>query len=208
MNKWKTMGEYILAQQHRHDSVGELARDLAKFDGIAAMQRDDLSTFVSHTFGLPGWNIIDDIHYDEWMGKAGYDARSGWVYVIKQSGDYKIGVTKDIRKRLSTIQMSTPKLVQLVHSFHVGGIYADAYEWEKALHKRFSKRKIRGEWFRLTNTDVGWLRQINDEFMQYIGMMDCTMPVPSDIEAARKECEVWIKEEKANQATWTSDLPF
>ena len=209
LNKWKTMGEYVLAQQHRHDAVGELARKLAQMGNanIAKMQRDQLSQFVSDTLGLTGWNIIDDLHYDEWMSKAGYDARSGYVYVIKQSGDYKIGVTKDIRKRLSTIQMSTPKPVQLVHSFYIGGIYADAYEWEKALHQRFSKRKIRGEWFRLTNTDVKWLRQLNDEFMYYMGL-DCTMPVPSDIDAALKEAKAVLKKEKENRTAPYSEYPF
>lgn len=75
---------------------------------------------------------------------------SGVVYLLECEGFYKIGITDDVRKRLSQIQTSTPFNVKLIHSIPL----ANAWLLEKHLHERFAKKRVRGEWFKLSSDDV------------------------------------------------------
>ena len=79
------------------------------------------------------------------------------VYFIaeNENGDYdnlriKIGISKDIHKRLNQLQTGSPYELKLM-----GWIEADdAKQLEKALHNKYRGRKAHGEWFQLSSCDV------------------------------------------------------
>ena len=74
----------------------------------------------------------------------------GYVYMQRHGSDFKIGHTTSLNKRGRQIQLELPQEIELVHSIMTDDpVGVEAY-W----HKRFSSKRTRGEWFRLTKGDV------------------------------------------------------
>jgi predicted GIY-YIG superfamily endonuclease len=75
----------------------------------------------------------------------------GYVYVVKSdSGHYKIGKTNNPNDRMSTFSVKLPMEVEYLvliqsHSYH---------RLESALHKQYAHKRINGEWFALSPTDL------------------------------------------------------
>lgn len=74
------------------------------------------------------------------------------TYLMKNSnnGLYKIGksINPDVREK--TLQGEDP-YTELIHT-----INADI---EKFLHDKFKKKRVRGEWFKLSNRDVEYIKK-------------------------------------------------
>ena len=71
------------------------------------------------------------------------------LYLMKdmRNGLYKIGVSQDPKHRESTLQGEKPD-IKLV------GDWKDLSDFEREWHKYFDKERQRGEWFKLTKTQV------------------------------------------------------
>lgn len=81
----------------------------------------------------------------------------GYVYILKADfGVYKIGRTKDLERRLRDFRIF-PKEFELVHSIAC----EDEVKVEKELHERYKDKKVRNEWFELTDSDIEDLKKIN-----------------------------------------------
>ena len=82
------------------------------------------------------------------------------VYLMKDlvNGSYKIGISNSPKYRERTLQSEKPE-IELVHSkqFHKRNI---AEIFEKVLHEFFKNKRIRGEWFQLTDEDISDLKTI------------------------------------------------
>lgn len=84
-------------------------------------------------------------------------ARSGYVYLLKSaSGFWKIGRTANPKDRLKTFSIKLPFEVEFEHLIPCD----DMVGAETELHRRFADRRINGEWFRLNETDVAWIKTI------------------------------------------------
>lgn len=68
---------------------------------------------------------------------------TNYVYIIKAGSNFKIGKTNNIEKRIKTIQTGNSNKIKLIRSYSV----QDSNTLEKYLHLKFSRYKIRGEWF-------------------------------------------------------------
>jgi hypothetical protein len=66
------------------------------------------------------------------------------------NGIVKIGVTKDLKKRLATLQTGCPWRLEVKAIMY----RPDSFQYEDWLHKHFSRERIRpdGEWFDFGNT--------------------------------------------------------
>jgi hypothetical protein len=75
---------------------------------------------------------------------------SGLAYLIRaeSSGAVKIGVAVDPAKRLGSLQIGSPEPLSLI------GVIPGGRPQELRLHEQFADRRIRGEWFRLTEDDI------------------------------------------------------
>lgn len=73
--------------------------------------------------------------------------RAGYLYVVREvdTGYVKIGVAKDSSHRLSSHQSSNSSAVELVKEIYSDDVLA----LERKYHRKFSKRRVRGEWFDL-----------------------------------------------------------
>lgn len=76
-------------------------------------------------------------------------------------GYIKLGITRDIGKRLTAIKIGCPLEIFELAVIDVAGA-AIARKIEKALHREFSDRNERGEWFRFTFSDAADKRVFND----------------------------------------------
>ena len=79
---------------------------------------------------------------------------SKFVYLMKneEHGVFKIGFSDDVEKRRRNIEGEIPipfiiEIVQAWETYHFTKL-------ESALHKLFADKHVKGEWFRLSQTDV------------------------------------------------------
>jgi hypothetical protein len=79
-----------------------------------------------------------------------------YVMIDKSTGFYKIGRSKNPQIREKTLQSEKPTIEML---FNYSGTNKD----EKTLHQTFGNKRIRGEWFDLSGSDIQY---INNYFNQ------------------------------------------
>jgi hypothetical protein len=81
---------------------------------------------------------------------SGY--KTGFVYLLKgENGLYKIGRSKTPDVRINIITKAiAPSDIKTVHT----AFYPDCYKAESDLHKLFANKRVRGEWFELSNEDI------------------------------------------------------
>lgn len=88
-------------------------------------------------------------------------AMHGYVYLLKSSlGHYKIGSTKDVAKRLHSIECSFPHKVELVHSFETD----ERYRVERELQARYAEYRLAGEWFTLPGSAISEFTEITNYY--------------------------------------------
>lgn len=96
-------------------------------------------------------NPLDCVPKQESTSSRKYKSES--VYFLRVSGtnQVKIGLSKsDYRKRVNSIQTSSPNNIELICAISV----KDASFIEKALHEKYKHCHIRGEWFDMSNDEV------------------------------------------------------
>lgn len=75
-----------------------------------------------------------------------------YIYLIQQENTnfYKIGVTKNINKRIMELQIGSGIILKLIYSFET----KFGFKLEAALHAYFRIKRTNGEWFELDSDDV------------------------------------------------------
>ena len=81
--------------------------------------------------------------------------RAGFVYVIYLEDTaserfYKIGMAASFTARYDAHQCASPFPICVVCAYFVGNMRAE----ERFLHAEFSDKRVRGEWFRLADSDL------------------------------------------------------
>lgn len=80
-------------------------------------------------------------------------------FVINQdSNAIKIGTAKNVRRRLASLQTSSPAKLELLCSIKAQSVEA-ARELEQSLHQKFVNFHIRGEWFRVEAELLNYISQ-------------------------------------------------
>lgn len=76
------------------------------------------------------------------------------VYLMcdESNGFYKIGISNNPEYREHTLQSEKPTIVLVCSKVFPNRLIAEAIE--SALHKAYGDKRLRGEWFRLTASDV------------------------------------------------------
>lgn len=81
----------------------------------------------------------------------------GYVYLAAMENACKIGVAQDVAGRVRELQTGTPGKLEVRHVIRSN----DAGWLEAMLHRLFASRRLRGEWFALTEEDVSALKTID-----------------------------------------------
>lgn len=83
--------------------------------------------------------------------------KHGFVYLIRSTnGEYKIGKTKNMTKRMGWFGISLPFKVETIHTIECD----DMDEVETSLHNRFADKRLNGEWFALSESDVEEIKSL------------------------------------------------
>ncbi len=80
---------------------------------------------------------------------------SGFVYLMKSGKYYKIGMTNSPDRRQYEIGLHLPEAIQPIHSIETD----DPSGIEAYWHNRFKDRRLNGEWFELSASDVRIFRK-------------------------------------------------
>lgn len=84
-------------------------------------------------------------------------ARAGFVYLIKGvHGYYKIGRAVRPPDRISQLEVALPFDIEVLHLIEC----KDHFEAESMFHKKYRNKRVRGEWFRLTEEDIAEIMAI------------------------------------------------
>lgn len=86
--------------------------------------------------------------------------KKSFVYFIKCGPFVKIGVARNPRKRLSGLQVAQTEKLELIATT-TGGEAREA-----ALHKRFAKYHVRGEWFRFERRLAEYITDLRERSAQ------------------------------------------
>jgi len=85
-------------------------------------------------------------------------AKDGWVYILQLDGKAcKIGRTTKLDDRIRNLGTKLPYEPELIHTIETNDIH-----WaERHLHRFFQNKRIRGEWFNLTEEDIAMLKKLD-----------------------------------------------
>ena len=81
--------------------------------------------------------------------------------------NYKIGISKNVSKRLESLQTSSPEKLELLFKHPT----TESREIEKSLHNLFKYYRIRenGEWFKFDDKKISeWIRTDFQEFISQL----------------------------------------
>ena len=128
---------------------------------LSYLNENDLHSFHlrfnGHTNFVKGFTEED---YQEIIKTIDTEKKSkGYVYLIaSETGQYKIGVSKKLDKRVNDFGVKLPFKTWLAHSFSSN----DCRNAEKVLHERYADKRSHGEWFTLSPEDVSNILSIQD----------------------------------------------
>jgi hypothetical protein len=100
----------------------------------------------------PIYNPDGSLYRYEIKGKR----ESRFVYFIKVGEYYKIGRAANIKKRIKQLQTGSPHEIILVDYYDTG----DAVAEEKRWHEKYKDKRMKGEFFNLSDRDI---RDIKEE---------------------------------------------
>lgn len=87
---------------------------------------------------------------EENTDKEEKDQAYGHVYLLKHGNDYKIGKSYDVTRRYKEIKVQMPQVTEEIHTIATD----DPSGIEAYWHNRFRDKKLEGEWFQLSLSDV------------------------------------------------------
>jgi Meiotically up-regulated gene 113 len=100
-----------------------------------------------------------------------------FIYVLKSGENYKIGIAKDVSKRMRELQTGDP----VKHMFVYSSFSENAPDFESRLHKAFAEYRGAGEWFALPPEELEQLIEIleNGDFVEQVPPLDNVVYYPS-----------------------------
>lgn len=93
---------------------------------------------------------IIEVDTKEELHKATRECRTPAVYLLKCNEFYKIGRSNSILNRIDSMRTGNPYEIELLFFARTD----KDLEVEKMLHNKFEAKRVRGEWFKLSNEDL------------------------------------------------------
>ena len=120
---------------------------------------DNTNYFIFHPEVLNEWIHSNALKIKESDTVVFEYSNKGYIYLMEFNNYYKVGKTKDIKKRSKTIKMLLPKKSKLL-----AYVLVDDYsEVEIAMHSKFDHLRLNGEWFDLgENAETLFIDAINE----------------------------------------------
>jgi hypothetical protein len=87
------------------------------------------------------------------------------VYLLESDGYYKIGVTSDLKERVSSLQTGNPHPIVIRDVIQTETMQI-AYAIEKRFHLILSDSRVSGEWFKINDEELALFDGIFTAVMQ------------------------------------------
>ncbi len=155
-NRIKRMSRRKISQQYQLAMLSRFAQMVGVARAMPEAEMRELLHWEKKHLGTPEMMGTDD-----WPGWKKYIAdppalpadsaedRAGNIYLIRANdGRHKIGRTQNMGSRLRDFRSLIE--FELLHTFPAD----DHVRAERLLHRQFSEKKIKGEWFDLSDSDV------------------------------------------------------
>ena len=91
-----------------------------------------------------------ELGYRERIPKQTRTPRVGFVYLASGNGSFKIGRSWNLESRERYLTTKLPFPVQIVHTIKA----KDCVSAEQYWHERYEAKRVRGEWFNLSESDI------------------------------------------------------
>lgn len=168
--------EYLLSL-HRHsfhwgpirtESYGETSKALKEIRDRKLYElrgETDFYVYCAKRWGMRPGRVNQYLNYDcssdisTPITADGHNnpQKQSYVYFIDAGDLVKIGTTKDISKRLYTLQTGSPVRLTMI------GFIAGTEKDEKELHARFSSYRSHGEWFNKSADLINYIKDVCHE---------------------------------------------
>lgn len=87
-----------------------------------------------------------------------------YLYVMDDSPyGRKIGISNDPENRLKQIKSHNPRDIEVIYKYECDE-RSHALSLEKKLHKKFNKKNIRNEWFKIDDVDLEEIKKVCESF--------------------------------------------
>ncbi|WP_225856740.1 GIY-YIG nuclease family protein [Achromobacter xylosoxidans] len=127
------------------------------YSALSSAERERLHAWEAEHLGKSGkYGTSDWPGWERYIGRFEPASRQpketdGHVYLIQSARGYcKIGSSRSVSTRLRQLQCANPEALSLLHQFSSPTALRD----ELALHAQFAHRRIKNEWFALTEQDI------------------------------------------------------
>ena len=127
------------------------------YSALPFHEREELHAWeAEHVDGSGTYGTSDWPGWEKYIGRfqppqLAPKSTFGYVYVIQSfTGHCKIGSSQSVPSRIQQLQCANPEPLTLIHQFPS----ANAQQDEFALHRKFAHRRVRNEWFALTDADI------------------------------------------------------
>lgn len=94
---------------------------------------------------------LDEPQKTQWRP---HEIKAGFVYLLKSGTLYKIGASSKVGARIKRLTSILPLGGTLVCTIRTNNMY----QLERELHEQFDDKRVKGEWFELTNQDVAAIK--------------------------------------------------
>lgn len=137
-------------------NTGAQNRDRKQYDGGQALKYlfDIYKKAVQKE--IPNYTPLKELSGEAIPVQSNGDSCYVYLMVDTVNQFYKIGISNDPNYRERTLQSEKPTIELLASKSFVSRKIAEAIE--KALHDAYKNKRIRGEWFELTEIDVKEIR--------------------------------------------------
>jgi Meiotically Up-regulated Gene 113 (MUG113) protein len=149
LKKFPTKNEL---QMMKHKDPSLPAR--TTFEGLGSKQQV-IAKVVAYCTNKPEYadiiELIGDVEIADDVSAPTDETKYGFVYLVRgHPGEYKIGRTNLVDRRLSELGATASIEQELVHEIKTD----DPAGIESYWHRRFQDKRMKGEWFRLSPADV------------------------------------------------------
>lgn len=83
----------------------------------------------------------------------------GYLYLLECEGRYKVGLSKDVERRIKELNRKPFKLKLITKS----RLLDEAYTYEQKLHRTLDKYRIEGEWYLLDKDTIEYVKNRIEE---------------------------------------------
>lgn len=112
-----------------------------------------------------------------------------YLYFAKTGTAVKIGISKNTKKRIRSIQVYNHFPVEIVSELALAD-EKSARLLEKKLHSFFYPYKLSGEWFRFTSLTIRVIDALEDDIADAIRTMDIVKPFMDGTDFDLTEAEI------------------